>query len=175
MNEDEIPGLNFIKAGRFPSAWKDSWTHAGGFARTLADPDYGYYLLMNDKAVVTQIFQTADFTAAQLEKAWYGLSFQYENYGDGSNSKVIIITGDGLEQPIDLSGKIPDKPMADWNYFPPYPLTNIIADYEIITIELHGSDLKESSGLRMTDVNIQLHIEPLKLSRLQVDEVPYEV
>ncbi|TVT79431.1 hypothetical protein [Pseudomonas sp. H3(2019)] len=176
MSEDEIRGRNLITDGRFSSNWKEYWTHfnGNGIARTFADPAYGYYLMMNGEAAVTQTFDTAPLTTAQLTKAWYRLSFQYENYGDGANSKVLLRSGTGKEDPIDLSGKLPDKPLADWNFYEPYTLT-VVQDDKDITVELHGSDLGGSSGLRMTDLDIQLHLAPLTLRKIQVDERTYEI
>lgn len=43
-----------------------------------------------------------------------------------------------------------------------------------IDVEMHGSDLGSSSGLRMTDVDVQLHLEPLKLARIKLDGKLYE-
>lgn len=175
MNEDEIRGRNLILDGRFSSDWRENWTHFNGkgAAKTFADPAYGYYLMMNGEAAVKQTFETAPLTTAQLTKAWYRLSFQYENYGDGGNSKVIVRTGTGVEDPIDLSGKIPEQPQAEWNPFEPYPLTVVAADKHM-DIEPHGSSLGGSSGLRITDIDVQLHLAPLELACLEVDERIYK-
>lgn len=177
MNEDEIPGRDLITDGRFPPDWKEHWTHFNGkgIARPYTDPDYGYYLLMNGEAAVSQTFKAAPFTPAQLEKARYRLSFQYENHGDGSNAKVVIKTSNGSEDTINLSGKIFDKPMADWNRYEPYTFTTVTSTDKDITIELHGSNLTGVSGLRITDLNIQLHLDSLKLSKIQVDNRVYEL
>jgi hypothetical protein len=175
MSDDEIRGRNLIVDGRFSSDWKDHWRHFNdkGIARTFTDPDYDNYLMMNGEAAVTQTFDTAPLTTPQLAKAWYRLSFQYENYGDGSNSKVIVRSGTGVEDPIDLSGKFPDRPQAEWNPFAPYPLTVVAADNDM-AVELHGSSLGGSSGLRMTNLDVQLHLAPLQLAWAKVDDRTYE-
>ncbi|UWF52168.1 hypothetical protein NYP20_14865 [Pseudomonas sp. N3-W] len=176
MSEDEIQGRNLITDNRFSPNWKEHWTlfNGKGIARPFTDPTYDYYLMMNGEAAVTQTFDTAPLTTAQLTNAWYRLSFQYENYGDGANAKVVVRPSTGKDDLIDLSGRIPDKPQADWNFYAPYPLT-LVADDKDITVELHGSDLGGSSGLRITDLNVQLHLAPLTLSKLQVDDRTYEV
>jgi hypothetical protein len=176
MSNNEIRGRNLIVDGRFSSEWREHWTHFNGkgAVRTFTDPDYDNYLIMNGEAAVTQTFDTAPLTTAQLAKAWYRLSFQYENYGDGSNSKVIVRSGTGVEDPIDLSGKIPDRPLAEWNPFEPYQLTVVAADKDM-TVELHGSSLSGSSGLRMTDLDVQLHLAPLELAWAKVDDRTYEL
>ncbi|WP_460157669.1 hypothetical protein [Pseudomonas sp. S2_H10] len=175
MNEDEIRGRNLIVDGRFPSSWKEHWSHFNGkgLARTFSDPVYGFYLMMNGEAAVKQTFDTAPLTAAQLTKASYRLRFLYENYGDGANSKVIVRTSTGVEDPIDLSGKIPEHPQAEWNPFEPYQFTVVAADQDV-DIELHGSALGGSSGLRITDIDVQLHLAPLELKSVTLDERSYE-
>ncbi|MGF6087702.1 hypothetical protein [Pseudomonas sp. 18173] len=175
MSNDEIRGRNLIADGRFSSDWKEHWTHFNGkgIARTFADPEYGFYLMINGEAAVTQTFDTAPLTTAQLANAWYRLSFQYENYGEGANSKVVVRSGTGVADSIDLSGKIPDQPLAEWNPFEPYGLTVVAADNDM-TFELHGSSLGGSNGLRMTDLDVQLHLAPLELAWAKVDDRTYE-
>ncbi|EJM37183.1 hypothetical protein PMI26_04984 [Pseudomonas sp. GM33] len=174
MNLDEIQGRNLIKDGRFSSNWKTHWTHFNGkgIARVNADPDYGFYLIMNGEAAVTQTFYTAPLTTAQLTNVEYRLSFQYENYNDGLNSKVIIKTTTGLQDEIDLSGKIPDQPQADWNPLDPYKFGVVEADMDV-EVQLHGSSLLGSSGLRITDIDVQLHLAPLRTRCVQVDDRVY--
>ncbi|MBV6825220.1 hypothetical protein [Pseudomonas sp. PD9R] len=176
MSNDEIRGRNLIIDGRFSSDWKDHWTHFNGkgIARPFVDPVYGFYLMMNGEAAVTQTFDTAVFTTAQLTNAWYRLKFQYENLGDGSNSKVIVRPSTGVEDAIDLSGKIPGRPQAEWNPFEPYEFKVVEAD-EDITVELHGSSLDGSNGLRITDLDVQLHLAPLVLDWVKVDDRTYEL
>jgi hypothetical protein len=176
MSNDDIRGRNLITDGRFSSDWTVHWPrlNSKGYARPFADPVYGFYLMMNGEAAVTQTFDTAVLTTAQLTKAWYRLSFQYENYGDGSNSKMIVRPATGVEIDIDLSGKIPDRPLAEWNHFEPFPLQVVEADNDI-TVELHGSSSTGSSGLRMTDVDVQLHLAPLELAWVKVDDRTYEL
>lgn len=175
MNEDEIRGRNLIVDGRFSSDWTEHWTRVNekGMARTFADPVYGFYLMMNEESAVKQTFDTAPLTAAQLTKACYKLSFQYENLGEGANSKVIVRPSSGVEDPIDLSGKFPEQPQADWNPFVPYQLTVEAADQHI-DIEPHGSALEGSNGLRLTDFDVQLHLAPLVLKSVTLDERSYE-
>ena len=175
MSNDEIRGRNFILHGRFPSDWKTPWKQIGpGNARTFADPDYGNYLMMNLKAIVAQTFDTAVFTDAQMEGATYRIAFQYENYGDGGNSKVLVKTGTGKQIPIDLSGQPPSKPLADWNPFESFAINDVVAADKTIDVELHGSDSSGSAGLRITDVDVQLHLVPLRLERIQLDGKVYE-
>lgn len=175
MNEDEIRGRNLVVDGRFSSGWKEHWSHFNGkgIARTFSDPVYGFYLMMNGAAAVRQTFDTAPLTTAQLTKASYRLSFQYENYGDGANSKVIVRTSTGVDDEIDLSGKIPEQPQADWNPLEPYQFT-VVEDDKHIVIEPHGSALGGSNGLRLTDFDVQLHLAPLVLKSVMLDERSYE-
>lgn len=175
MSDDEIRGRNFILHGRFSSGWNTPWKHNGtGAARTFADPDYGNYLMMNGRAIVAQVFDTAVFTDAQMEGATYRIAFQYENLGEGGNSKTLIKTGTGKQIPIDLSGKPPSKPLADWNPFESFAINDVVAADKTIDVELHGSDLGGSQGLRITDVDVQLHLVPLQLERIQLDDKVYE-
>ncbi|MBV7544984.1 hypothetical protein KW849_01505 [Pseudomonas sp. PDM26] len=175
MSDDEIRGRNFILHGRFSSGWNTPWKHDGqGAARTFEDPDYGNYLMMNGKAIVAQAFDTAVFTDAQMEGATYRIAFQYENFGEGENSKVLVITGIGKQIPIDLSGKPPSKPLADWNPFESFAIDGVVAADKTIAVEMHGSASSGSSGLRMTDVDVQLHLVPLQLARINLDGKLYE-
>ncbi|RON02005.1 hypothetical protein BK659_26210 [Pseudomonas brassicacearum] len=174
MSTDEIKGRNLITAGRFPSDWTEYWPRllTGGNARTFADDYYGYYLIMNGNAAVIQTVNTAPLTTAQMINAQYRLSFQYQNFGGGSNSKVVVRPSTGREDPIDLSGKLPVHPEADWNPFTPYDLT-VVAEDENLAFELHGSDMADANGLRITDFDVQLHLTPLTLSKLEVDDRVY--
>ena len=175
MSDDEIRGRNFILHGRFPAGWNTPWKHNGtGYARTYSDEVYGNYLMMNGSAIVTQAFNTAVFTDAQMEGATYRIAFQYENYGEGGNSKVIVKTEAGKQIPIDLSGKPPSKPLADWNPFESFAINDVVAADKTIDVELHGSDSGGSAGLRITDVDVQLHLVPLRLERIQLDGKVYE-
>lgn len=176
MSDDEIRGRNFILHGRFPSGWDIPWKKKSveGNARTYEDTEFGYYLMMNEKAIVTQVFDTAAFTDAQMEGATYRIAFQYENLGEGGNSKVNIKTGTGKQIPIDLSGVLPSKPLAEWNPYDSFAINDVVAADKTIDVELHGSDLGGSSGLRITDVDVQLHLVPLQLERIKLDDKVYE-
>lgn len=175
MSDEEIRGRNFVLAGLFPSNWKTHWTHNGeGAAVINTDPEYGHYLMMNGKAIVTQAFDTAVFTERQMEGATYRIAFQYENYGDKAGAKVVIKTGTGKEHSIDLSGKTPDRPLADWNPFPSYAMEDVVAADKNITLDLQGPVEKGSSGLRITDIDVQLHLVPLQLKHIQLDDRVYE-
>lgn len=175
MSNDEIRGCNFVQHGRFPGGWETHWTHDGqGNVRNFTDPEYGNYLMMNERAIVHQTFYTAVFTERQMEGATYKIAFQYENLGEGGNSKVIVRTAGGKDLPIDLSVKNPDQPLADWNHYSPNAFEIVVAADENITLELHGSDLSGSSGLRMTDVDVQLHLIPLQLKHIQLDDRVYQ-
>ncbi|WP_223480247.1 MULTISPECIES: hypothetical protein [unclassified Pseudomonas] len=176
MSEIEIQGRNLIKDGRFPATWKSNWRHDGvGNAVSFGDPVFGNYLTMNMKAGVSQAFNTAIFTEEQLKGASYRVSFQYENYGEGDNAGVEIETGSGKKDFIDLSGKKTRQPLADWNLYPSYGIRDVVAADENIALKLQGSDLGSSSGLRMTDIRVDLHLVPLKLTGLKVDGRHYEV
>lgn len=176
MSEDEIQGRNLVKDGRFPATWKSNWTHdLIGNAVAFGDPVFGNYLTMNQKAGVSQSFDTVIFTEEQLKGASYRISFQYENYGDGDNAGVEIETSSGKNDFIDLSGKKTRQPLADWNRYPSYEFRDVVAADENIALKLQGSDLGGSSGLRMTDIRVDLHLVPLKLTSLKVDERFYEV
>jgi hypothetical protein len=176
MSEDEIQGRNLIKDGRFPATWKSNWAHDGvGNAVPFGDPVFGSYLTMNRKAGVSQAFDTAIFTEEQLKGASYRISFQYENYGEGDNAGVEIETDSGIVDFIDLSGKKTRQPLADWNLYPSYGIRDVVAADEKIALKLQGSDLGGSSGLRMTDIRVDLHLVPLKLTGLKVDDRHYEV
>lgn len=176
MSEDEIQGRNLIKDGRFPATWKSNWRHDGvGNAVSFGDPVFGNYLTMNQKAGVSQSFNTAIFTEEQLKGANYRISFQYENYGEGDNAGVGIQTESGINDFIDLSGKKTRQPLADWNPYLPYEIKDVAAADKTIALHLKGSDSGGSSGLRMTDISVYLHLKPLKLKSLQVDERFYDV
>ena len=176
MSEDEIQGRNLIKDGRFPATWKSHWAHDGvGNAVSFEDPFFGNYLTMNRKAGVSQAFETAIFTEEQLKGASYKISFQYENFGDGDNAGVEIKTVSGENDFIDLSGKKTRQPLADWNLYPSYGIRDVVAADENIALKLQGSDLGGSSGLRMTGIRVDLHLVPLKLTGLKVDDRHYEV
>lgn len=176
MSEDEIQGRNLVKDGRFPTTWRSHWTHDGvGQAVTRVDSDYGNYLMMNQKAGVSQAFDTATYTEEQLTGASYRISFQYENYGAGGNAGVEIENDSGKRDFIDLSGKKTRQPLADWNHYPSYGIKDVEAADKKITLRLQGSDLGGSSGLRITDIRMDLHLVPLKLSKLDVDGRSYEV
>ena len=175
MSEDEIRGRNLIVRGDFSDGWDDVWKRVGeqGYVARFEETGIGYYVMMNQSSVIKQTFETACLSSAQLTKAQYRLSFKYENSGDGTNSKVIIRNPRGGEVPIDLSGKIPEQPQADWNPFEPYELTVVAADQHI-DIEPHGSALGGSNGLRLTDFDVQLHLAPLVLKSVMLDERSYE-
>jgi len=172
MSEEEIRGRNLIVDGRF-SDWRAHWERIGsqGYVAEFEDDEYDYYLMMNGEAAVRQTINTAPLTTAQLMNAWYGLSFQYENFGDGPNAKVIIRPATGEEDEIDLSGKIPE-PQADWNPYLGYEFAVVEAD-EHVTVELHGSSSGGASGLRITDLDVQLHLAPLRTRCVQVDDRVY--
>ena len=174
MSDEEIRGRNFVLEGQFSPDWDKYWTHNGtGFAVTNED-DQGPYLLMNQKAMVSQLFDTVVFTERQMAGATYRIAFRYENYGEGPGAGVVIRTSSGKAQPIDLSGRIPEKPLADWNPFPSYAIDDVVAADTDITLELQGPDIGGSSGLRITDIDVQLHLVPLQLTRIQLDDRVYE-
>ncbi|CAI8828296.1 CBM6 domain-containing protein [Pseudomonas sp. IT-P44] len=176
MSEIEIQGRNLIKAHRFPADWKSYWTHDNvGNVQVRGDPAFGNYLIMNESAGVSQAFDTAIFTEEQLKGASYKISFQYENYGEGNGAGVEIVTGEGKFDFIDLSGKDPRQPLADWRFYPSYGIRDVVAADKNITLQLQGSDVGGSSGLRMTDIRVDLHLEPLKLTNIKVDERDYGV
>jgi hypothetical protein len=176
MSEDEIQGRNLVKDGKFPASWKSNWKHDSvGNAVVFGDPVFGSYLTMNLNAGVSQSFDTATFTEEQLKGASYKISFQYENFNDGNNAGVRITTGSGIDDFIDLSGKKTRQPLADWNLYPSYGIRDVVAADKNIALKLQGSDLGGSSGLRMTDIRVDLHLDPLKLISLKVDERFYEV
>lgn len=176
MSEDEIQGRNLVIDGRFSETWKSNWEHDGvGNAVPFRDDVYGNYLTMNQKAGVSQSFDTAIFTEEQLKGASYRISFQYENYGEGDNAGVEIKTASGKNDFIDLSGKKTRQPLADWNLYPSYEIKEVVAADENIALKLQGSDLGGSSGLRMTDIRVDLHLVPLKLKSIQLDGRHYEV
>ena len=173
MSTDEIKGRNLIIEGEFPPTWKAHWEHFNGTgnARNFYDGQKTY-LMMNGYAAVIQTVNTALLTTAQMINAQYRLSFQYENLGGGSNSKVVVKPSEGNVDSIDLSGKLPVHPEADWNPFTPYNLT-VVAEDKNLAFELHGSALGGSVGLRITDFDVQLHLTPLTLSKLEVDDRVY--
>ena len=176
MSEDEIQGRNLVKDGRFPTGWDSNWTPDGvGQAVTREDSDYGSYLMMNRTARVSQVFDTAIFTEDQLKGANYRISFQYENYGEGANAGVEIENGSGKKDFIDLSGKRTKQPLADWNHYPSYGIKEVVVADENITLRLRGPDSGGSTGLRITDIRVDLDLVPLKLSKLDVDGRSYEV
>ncbi|MEZ1315455.1 hypothetical protein QIW53_05505 [Pseudomonas fluorescens] len=175
MSEDEVKGRNLILRGRFPSDWKTSWTHDGvGSVAIATDPGYGYYLMMNRLAKVTQVIDAPVFTAAQMTGVTYRIAFVYENWGDGANSKVVLTTGSGKVTPIDLSGKIPEQPDAEWNPYPYFTIKDMSAADRDLTVDLHGSDKSGSSALRITDIDVDVRLVPLVLEKIQLDDRVYE-
>jgi hypothetical protein len=179
MNEDEIRGRNLITDGRFSESWKDYWPRLNndGFVATYVDPDYGQYLALVMKATVGQTFETVILTARQFEGATYKINFVYENYLAGVGSKVILKTSSGTVDDIDLSGrKVSEETLAAWNEFYDYPIAKAVADDRAISVELLGpSEVSETKVLRITDIDVQLHLVPLKLANLQVDDRSYPV
>ena len=173
MSEEEIRGRTLIVDGRF-SDWRAHWDRIGekGYIAPYQDDDYGMYLMLQEEAAVRQTFKTAPLTGAQLTNAWYRLNFQYENYGDGPGSKVIIRPATGDEDTIDLSGIIPEQPQADWNPYLRHWFIVVEADEEV-TVELHGTSKGDANGLRITDLDVQLHLAPLRTRRVQVDDRVY--
>ncbi|MEB0224536.1 hypothetical protein [Pseudomonas sp. 10S4] len=179
MNEDEIRGRNLITDGRFSDNWSKNWPRLNndGFVATYGDPGYGQYLALVIKATVGQTFETVNLTARQFEGATYKINFVYENYLSGAGSKVILKTSSGTVDEIDLSGrKVSEDTLADWNEFYDYPIAKAVADDRTISVELLGpSEQSESRALRITDIDVQLHLVPLKLASLQVDDRSYPV
>ena len=175
MTDEEIKGRNLVQRGRFPSDWKTFWTHDGvGNAVVSTDPLYDYYLMMNRLAKVTQVIETPVFTPAQMTGVVFRIAFVYENYHDGGNSKVVLTTTSGKVTPIDLSGKIPEQPQADWNPFPYLTIEGMTSADRDLTVDLHGSDLAGSSGLRITDIDVDVRLVPLVLEKIQLDDRVYE-
>lgn len=176
MSEDEIQGRNLVKDGRFPASWESNWTHDGvGNVVTREDDVYGRYIMMNQTARVSQVLDTARFTEEQLKGASYRISFQYENYNDGANAGVEIEIGSGKKDFIDLSGQKTRQPLADWNHYPFYGIKDVVVADENITLRLRGSALGGSSGLRMTDIRVDLHLVPLEVKGIKLDGRYYEV
>ncbi len=175
MSEDEIRGRNLIVRGDFSDGWDDVWERVGeqGHVGRYEETGIGYYVMMNQSSVIKQTFDTARLSSAQLTQAQYRLSFKYENSGDGTNSKVIIRTASGVVDPIDLSGKPPEQPQAAWNNFEPYPF-DVVEDDRSIDIEPHGSALGGGAGLRLKGFDVQLHLPPLVLKSVTLDERSYE-
>ncbi len=183
MNEYEIEGRNLVLFGTFSTGWDDEWEHFNSLGTTQPLNDGALtFLRLNGFAAIRQTFDTADFTAEQLKSALYRLSFKYDNNGDGLNSRLVIIPSTGKEQPIDLSGKksvadstglvLEEEPLADWKPYLNEPVEVLLADKNI-TLQVHGSDKVGVAGLFVTSINAQLHLAPLKLIRIQIDERTY--
>ncbi|CAI8871963.1 DUF642 domain-containing protein [Pseudomonas sp. IT-196MI5] len=175
MNDDDIKGRNFILRGNFPADWKSSWTHDGvGYAVIQKDESVGDYLAMNSLAKVEQKMDTATFSESQMTGVKYRIAFMYENYLDGENSKVVVITSKGKEFPIDLSGKIADQPLADWNHYDLNQMDIFEAGDTDFTVELHGSKKAGTAALRMANVEVDVKLDPLALKTIQLDGRVYE-
>ena len=176
MSEIEIQGRNLVKDGSFPATWKTHWKHDGvGGVSVSGDPVFGNYLTMNRNAGVSQSFDSATFTEEQLKGASYRISFQYENYNDGNNAGVEIETASGKNDFIDLSGKKTRQPLADWNPYPSYGIKDVDTVDKTIALRLKGSHLGGSSGLRITNIRVDVHLVQLKLKRIKLDDRYYEV
>jgi hypothetical protein len=180
MSEDEVKGRNLIAYGRFSPGWNDdeddhAWKHDGvGEVGTFTDPEFGYFLMMNKLATVTQRVEAPVFTAAQMAGVTWRIAFMYENFGNGGNSKVVLRTTSGKQTPIDLSGKPPEQPQADWAHFAYFDIKEMTAADTDLTVALHGSDSIGSSGLRITDIDVDVRLVPLVLEKIQLDDRVYE-
>ena len=175
MNDDEIKGRNLILRGNFPADWKNFWTHDGvGNAVIQKDESVGDYLAMNSLAKVEQKMATPTFSESQMAGVAYWIAFMYENYLDGKNSKVVVITSNGKESNIDLTGKIADQPLADWIHYKPKHLDDLEAGDTDFTVELHGSSKAGTAALRMVNVEVDVKLVPLVLKTIQLDGKVYE-
>ncbi|MDQ3200921.1 MAG: hypothetical protein M3Q94_01935 [Pseudomonadota bacterium] len=174
MSDEEIEGRNFVLEGNFSPDWKTHWTHNEKGTVAINQDALGSYLLMNQKAMVTQLFDTTVFTERQMEGATYKIAFRYENLGGGADAGVLIRTSTGKEHWINLSGITPEMPLANWNDYPSYSIDSVVADDKNITLELQAPDVTGSSGLCITDIEVQLHLVPLQLKSIQIDDRVYE-
>ncbi|WP_223529095.1 hypothetical protein [Pseudomonas sp. GL-R-19] len=175
MNDDDIKGRNLILRGKFPSDWRSSWTHDNvGNAVIQNDDIVGNYLAMNNLAKVEQKIDTVTFSESQMTGVAYRIAFMYENYQDGENSKVVVITSKGKEFPIDLSGKTASQPLADWNRYDLNELDVFEAEDTDFTVQLHGSSKTGGAALRMVNVEVDVKLIPLALKTIQLDDRVYE-
>ncbi|PTR29405.1 hypothetical protein [Pseudomonas sp. GV085] len=175
MSDDEIKGRNLILRGNFPADWKNSWTHDGvGNAVIQKDESVGNYVAMNSRAKVEQKMATPTFSESQMTGVAYRIAFMYENYLDGENSKVVVITSKGKESIIDLSGRIANQPLADWNYYDLNKLDDFEAGDTDFTVQLHGSSKAGTAALRMVNVEVDVKLVPLALKTIQLDDRVYQ-
>lgn len=176
MSDDEIEGRNLITDGSFSTDWAKSWTHDGvGNAVQFADPETTY-LMMNAWAVVTQKVPLPRWTADQMSGVNHLFEFDYENLGEGGNSKVVLQTSGGKTQTLNLSGKPDAKQLyAEWRPFPEISIDNVDAATTDLTVVLHGSDHPptSSSGLRITKIEHRVRLAALEVKSLQLDGREY--
>ncbi len=173
MSDELIQGRNLIRHGRFPAEWKDAWTPNGvGNARPNTDAVYGAYLMMNALAEVTQVIPLPTFTEAQMEGVILRTRFMYENYNEGPGAGVLFKTSAGVEFSIDLSGK--KNPFAEWNEYVWANLPGVTAADTNLEMTLKAPDIGGSGGLRITDVEVDLLLVPLRLETIQLDGRIYE-
>lgn len=171
MNDEKIPGRNLIAYANFDPGWRESWVHDGvGAVREFLDDEFGYYMLLNQLAQLAQCVTTPVFTEAQWLGVMYLLSFQFENAGNGKNAQIVLKTGEGKEMAIDLSG-ISQK--ANWNEYEPLHLDQMTAADRSLTVTVHGSDRTGSAGLRVTEIILDLELDPLEVKHIQLDERVY--
>ena len=169
---EPIPGRDLIQYGRFSANWNTVWTHDGtGAAVTVSDPTYGAFLMTNGLAEVTQDISLPDFTEAQMPRVTPRVAFQYENYNEGPGAGVLITTSKGVEFSIDLSGK---TTKANWNPYPFNAIKGVTAADTSLGATVKAPDISGSSGLRITDIKVDLLLVPLKLNAIQLDEKVYE-
>jgi len=175
MSNEEIQGRNLISHGRFSAGWDTHWKHNGqGAARTFTDPAYGNYLMMNRLAEVVQVVALPVFTQEQMQGVKHRIGLAYENHGDGPDSKIVVTTSSGKEFTIDLSGKPPGGTLADWNLYPLKELDVVEQTDLDVSVKLCGPNLGGSSGLRISDVVVDVRLAPLVLTNIQLDDRVYE-
>ncbi|MHC8291009.1 hypothetical protein ACYZUD_30220 [Pseudomonas sp. XS1P51] len=172
MKTEKKRGRNLVLSGRFPDKWGSHWTRIGeqGNWGRYEDLDYGFYLRLNGQAAYSQSVDTVSFTQPQLEQVEYKVSFRYENAGNFPEAKVILKAS--TEHEILLSTKKRSDSLASWRDYLDDVFTVVLADSDI-GLQIHGATGGGSSGLLTTDFDIQIHLPPLKLKSLKLDQREY--
>lgn len=172
MNEEEIPGVNLVKSSHFSPDWELNWTHNGvGHAAAFEDDDNGfYYIHLNGSAELDQNVMVPRFTVAQWAEVKFRLGCLYENVAAGKESSIVVTTSAGLETIIDLSGLSSN---ANWNEYPKRHLDKMAQDDTSLDITLRGPSIGGSGGLRITAINCDVLIPPLRVKQLKLDNKEY--
>ena len=176
MSSDElIEGRNLIEHGDFSGDWRTVWTVSGNPLVREDSATGKTYLYMVKGATIAYTFPLP--VRPDID-AVYWFSFAYEVVGN-KPSQVRLTAGGGkvLFEESFLSRKSTadadmsdNQPLADFRPYEPFAIQGLERSETEVVLLVTSADGGQLDGINVTDFKIDLHLVPLELRELWLDD-----